>query len=199
MACNSCGDPGIDKKYKCHACNTKRGIFQWCVITHGPVEQEGNQYDALVSFEDTEVEFFDGKNPPRVLAKKGDPGFINYQANVFEPGEIFPVSKDFGREMCGRGRKPSKWDIGYVLFNSRDYKKAIALAIKSQQEKNNLELLEDKYEERYALSEKQQKVQGAADPIKLIYDWIKQGHVSLKESKALLGEVFKHGKEKSNV
>ncbi len=192
MACKTCGDPQFDSRYNCHLCDIKRGRFQWCVITHGPTEKDGNQFDDLVSFEDTDVEYFDGKNPPRVLAEKGSDGFIHFKNNVFEVGEMFPVGKDFGRELCGAGRKPSKWDIGYVLFSSKDYKKAIALAIKSQKEKSNLEIVEQKLEQTEELTEKQQKVRRSEDPFKLIYGWIKQGHVTLKESKELLGEVFKH-------
>ena len=32
------------------------------------------------------------------------------------------------------------------------------------------------------------------DPFKVIYGWIKQNHITLKESKKLLGEVFKNEK-----
>lgn len=193
MACKSCGDPHIASEYNCHLCDVKRGRFQWCVITHGPTDSpDGNQFDDMVSFEDTEVEIFDGKNPPKLLAKKGSKGFIHFKNYVFEVGEVFPVGKDFGRELCGKERKPGKWDIGYELFNSRDYKKAIALAVKVQKEPSNLELVEQKLEEKEQLTEKQQKVSVSDDPFKLIYGWIKQGHVTLKESKVLLGEVFKH-------
>lgn len=195
MACKSCGDPVFDSKYNCYLCDIKRGRFQWCVITSGPTASiDGNLYDATISFEASEVELFDGKNKPRVIAKKGSPGFIHFKSNPFEVGEIFPVDKNFGRELVGEGRKPSKWDIGYVLFKSRDYKDAIALAIKSQKEKDNLELLEQKVAEKEQLTEKQQTLKASEDPFKVIYGWIKQNHITLKESKKLLEEVFKNEK-----
>src|SRR5579863_2197213 len=156
MACKRCGDPAIDSKYNCHACDVSLGRFQWCVITHGPTEDptEGNHYDKTVAFDETEVELFDGTHKPRVIAKKGSPGFIHFKERVFEVGEIFPVGKDFGREITGAGRKPSKWDIGYVLLGSRDYKEAIALAIKVQKEQTNLEMLEQKSIEKEQLTTK---------------------------------------------
>lgn len=198
MACKTCGDPKISDKYNCHTCKIKSGRFQWCVITHGPqYSTDGNQFDDSIDFKNTFVEHYNGKTV-RMIAKQGSQGYIHFKNRVFEIGEVFPVGKYFGREMAGRGRKPSKWDIGYVLFSSKDYKKAITLAIASQKEKSNLDLLEDKYVATVQLTERQQQVRQAEDPFKLIYGWIKQGCISLKESKVLLGEVFKHEQQEGS-
>jgi predicted aconitase len=106
------------------------------------------------------------------------------------------MEPDFEREL-GWGRKASKWDVDYEIFDSRDYKKAILRAYEATEDgmkdKTNLEMLEQKSIEKEQLTDKQQTLKAAQDPIKLIYDWIKQGHVSLKEAKTLIAEVTNNG------
>ena len=197
MACK-CGDPGIDSRYNCNLCHLKAGSFKWCVITKASETHEGNLADAVVDLMKCgRVEWYEGFNNGAVHVLNGKPGMLNFQSPVFRQGEIFPMEPDFDREL-GWGRKASKWDVEYEVFNSRDYKKAILRAYQATEDmmkdKSNLDILEEKSIEKEQLTEKQQTLCKADDPFKVIYGWIKQNHITLKESRALLGEVFKNEK-----
>lgn len=192
MACKQCGDPKIDKKFKCNRCHLKKGTFKWCVITRASDTDDGNHADEMLDLMTTEVSLI---GPHGVKELKGTPGMINFKTPVFRQGEIFPMEPDFEREL-GWGRKASKWDVEYEVFNSRDYKKAILRAYQATEEmmndKPNLDMLEQKSIEKEQLTEKQKTLRTSADPFKVIYGWIKQNHITLKESRQLLGEVFKN-------
>lgn len=201
MACKKCGDPTIDSKYRCHSCDVTVGCFKWCVITKVPKgfgDDDGNWFDQTIDF-NVILEALDIKTGATWKPFEGKEGFIHLRQHVFQVGEIIPVSDAFEREMVGPGRKPGKWDIEYQTFSGRDYKKALQLAIKvtkeSYKDKTNLEFLEEKVIAKEQLIEKQQVLKTLEDPFKVIYGWIKQNHITLKESKALLGEVFKNDKE----
>ena len=188
MACKKCGDPSYNKKYKCPRCHVKDGRFKWCVITHASDTEAGNLYDEIIDITNTEIQM----TSPKGLEIIKGPGLISWKRPIFRQGEIFPMEPDFEREM-GWGRKASKWDVSYEIFRSRDYKKAILRALEADREahkdKTNLEMLEQKSIEQEQLIDKQQTLKAAQDPIKLIYDWIKQSHISLKEAKALIKGV----------
>lgn len=42
--------------------------------------------------------------------------YLSMRAPVFVAGEILILNEEFGREVDGRGRKPSKWDVGTEHF-----------------------------------------------------------------------------------
>ena len=195
MACKKCGDPKISKEYKCNRCHLKAGTFKWCVITRVPPEvNDGNHYDEILDLATTDVEITGPQGTKNLL---GTAVLLSYKRPVFRQGEIFPMEPDFEREL-GWGRKASKWDVEYEVFNSRDYKKAILRAYEVTMDvtrnKTNLDMLEQKSIEKEQLTEKQQTLRKAQDPFKVIYGWIKQNHITLKESRLLLGEVFKNDK-----
>jgi hypothetical protein len=193
MACKKCGDPGISKEFKCNRCHVKDGRFKWCVITRASDTEDGNLYDEVSDLMITDAEIVD-KNGIKKLG--GTAGMLVFKRPLFRQGEIFPMEPDFEREL-GWGRKASKWDVSYEIFSSRDYKKAILRALQASEEvdkkQTNLEMLEQKSIEKEQLTDRQQKLKAAQDPIKLIYDWIKQSHISLKEAKALIMEVTSNG------
>lgn len=196
IGCKRCGDPEIDKKYRCHSCDVVVGRFKWCVITgvtEGLGDDDGGWFDETIDFKEIK-DVLDIRNGKASNPFKGKDGFIHIRRQVFQQGEIFPISDAFGREMTSHGRKPGKWDINYELFSSRDYKKAIQLAIKvtkaSYKEQNNLDMVEQKYVEKLQLTEKLQQLRESTDKFKVIYGWIKQNHITLKEARSLLGEVF---------
>lgn len=194
MACK-CGDTNIDSHYKCNACHIVDSTFKWCVITKASDTEDGNHYDEILDLMTTNVTLYKGASTGKVSSKatvqelKGTPGMVCFKRPVFKQGEVFPIEPDFEREL-GHGRKASKWDVEYELFNAKDYKKAILRALKASKEATkevtNLNLLEDIYEKNLERSKKQQKLKASTDPVKTIYDWIRQGHVSLKEVKALI-------------
>lgn len=160
MACKSCGDPHIDGKYRCDACDVKLGQFRWCVITDVPrkadgSDDEGNLYDHLVDLKDVDSIVLRGHYIDFKARKDNrKKGMVNIKMPVFQVGEIFPANKRWsGREIAGGlGRKPGKWDIDYELFSSRDYKKAILRAIQARAEYekpyDNLRHLESKFNKR---------------------------------------------------
>lgn len=200
MACKKCGDPEVADHYRCHACDVVTDRFKWCVITKMSESKEdgaGGWYDATIDFKDV-VDVMDTKTDTFYDFFKNTDGIVHFRDHVFQVGEIIPISEAFGREMVAGGRKPGKWDIEYVEFAGKDYKKALKLAIKvskdSWKEKTNLDLLEDKYVEKQELTDKLSKLRASKDPFKMVYGWIKQNHITLRESKVLLGEVFKHVK-----
>lgn len=39
---------------------------------------------------------------------------------VFEEGEIVICNAEYGREVCYPGRKPTKWDVEYEVFDNLD-------------------------------------------------------------------------------
>jgi hypothetical protein len=204
MACKRCGDPAVSSEYRCYTCDVAVGKFKWCVITR-ITNSEGNEefgkYDATIDFKDV-VDVMDTKTGQFYNFFENAEGIVHFKDYVFEVGELIPLSDAFGRELVGPGRKPGKWDVEYEIFPGNQYKEALKLAIKvskdAYKEKTNLDLVEDKYVAKQELTEKKQQLKTAEDPFKLVYGWIKQGTISLKESKVLLGEVYKHVKQEDH-
>lgn len=58
-------------------------------------------------------------------------GLLHVKRNVFTKGEIV-ILNDYGREVCGQGRKPSKWFIEYEELDNID--DAIARAVEVTKE-----------------------------------------------------------------
>lgn len=77
-----------------------------CVITAAK-DEDGNQYDCLI--------------------QNHDP-FDFHPKQAFVQGELLVVD-DYGREVSGKGRKPSKWDVEYELFDFVDLDKAVQRSI----------------------------------------------------------------------
>lgn len=198
MACkNKCGDETVDSKYDCHACLIKKGTFKWCVITKANKNinghEEGNLYDTTIDFNDI-IDIWDGKVYTLPKRKRGK-AYLHMKAPVFTKGEMFPVSKDFGREMIYHGRAPHKWDIEYEEFPARQYKKALLRALESsraswnEDESDNLANLEAKYEKLVKLDTLKKELKESKDPLKLVYSWIKNNRIFLDEARQLIGEL----------
>lgn len=115
----------------------------WCVITEVPKDAKGeddngNLYDCILTGQDIESAYARGQTSNKsaditeLLQRKV--GIMSHKVANFYMGEIIPVATDFEREVCGRGRKPNKWDVEYELFPARNYKLALARAIKATKE-----------------------------------------------------------------
>lgn len=81
-------------------------MTKFAVITHvpDPETNDGNLASALVYRLPKDLQF-------HVM--------INGRTEVFALGEIV-ILNESGREIGGRGRKPSKWHINYELFDAVD-------------------------------------------------------------------------------
>jgi hypothetical protein len=60
---------------------------------------------------------------------------------VFDLGEILILDSPYGREVCGRGRKPSKWFVEFEHFTKLEYavKRSQALIQEPDQKKEEEE------------------------------------------------------------
>jgi hypothetical protein len=103
--CKGCGDSKIDNKYKCSSCLVQDKEFKWAVITKAE-DKLGNQYDETKNM---------NAHPDK---------WITVKVQNFTIGEILMIDPWFGRELSGKGRKPSKWDVEYEVFAADDWHKA---------------------------------------------------------------------------
>lgn len=100
---------------------------RYLVITWVPDAEEnpdnGNMcHEVLYVVEDLGEYRSDGTVIPQRLSEKRQ----LVLSPLFEVGEILVVN-NYGREINGQGRKPSKWDVRYEEF--RSITKAIARAV----------------------------------------------------------------------
>lgn len=195
MGCKTCNAPEVDSKYNCLSCCVATGHFKWCVITGAKEKNEGNQYDKIVDLNEQKFDIFDGHELLELEGKKHC--VLHYQETVFEQGEIFPVDPDFEREMCAAGRRADKWDVEYEIFNPTQYKQAILKAIEATiadgKEPTNLDYLEEKYIEKVKFEDRIKQLNNSEDPLKLIYQWVKERSISLEEMKRLLTKENNNG------
>lgn len=85
--------------------------YRYCVITDDAGGADGNLCDALIAT-DGRVLYID---PPVEAKFQLLPFMGRVKVQVFHKGELL-VLCDYGREVCGMGRKPSKWHIGYEVY-----------------------------------------------------------------------------------
>jgi hypothetical protein len=55
----------------------------------------------------------------KIDSKEAAEKLIQVESPVFEQGEIVVIN-EYGREVCGKGRKPKKWSVGYEVYESID-------------------------------------------------------------------------------
>lgn len=104
-------------------------IYTFCVITKVPDPdkgESGNLASAGPIYQQTEEPSESnnwrgkvGPPPPEV----GLGLLINFRVPVFAAGEIVILDSEYGREVCGAMRMPSKWDVEVEHFT--DIEKAI--------------------------------------------------------------------------
>ncbi len=102
--CAHCGDAP-------HAgrCEEEEPRYAYAVVTEiPPNEKGGNMATALGAIYET----LDSHMTYRSLGMDG----INLAIPVFTLAEIMILDADTGREVAGRGRKPSKWDVSIEHF-----------------------------------------------------------------------------------
>ncbi len=89
--------------------------FKYCVITK--IDPNGCEYDDIAA-KDKEGRW-SIKELERNPMKTGDQRkFLEIRMPAFVLGEVVILDKEYGREVCGRQRKPSKWFIETEMFNS---------------------------------------------------------------------------------
>lgn len=98
--------------------------YTYGVITKIPSCKEGgNLYDSLL-VKDNKGESEDGFPTYREtdydedLEKIDSKDLIWSRRQVFELGEILILDGEYGREVCGKGRKPSKWFVECKHFSN---------------------------------------------------------------------------------
>ena len=92
--------------------------YTFAVITKVPKVREGNEYDQIL------VEGYDKDNEEVIYhyPKENErysmfeTKFVNAKLPVFHLGEIL-ILDEFGREVSGMCRKPSKWSVEVEEFN----------------------------------------------------------------------------------
>ena len=89
-------------------------IFGVITRVPDPEKDDGNLAAALVY-----------KLPPQMRMAV----LLNGRAQVFELGEILVLDDEYGREVSGRGRKPSKWDVDCESFSNIEAAVERALAV----------------------------------------------------------------------
>ena len=101
--------------------------YTFCVITKVPSCKEGgNLYDSLL-VKDSKEESEDGFPTYREtdydedLEKIDGKDLIWARRQVFELGEILILDGEYGREVAGRGRKPSKWFVECKHFDNLEH------------------------------------------------------------------------------
>lgn len=87
-----CGSCEVDKEHGMKMA----GYIEIAVITKAE-DEDGNHYDCI----------YGDLTKPKSLN--------SHPVMVFELGEIL-ILNDLGREITGRGRKPSKWEVEYETF-----------------------------------------------------------------------------------
>jgi hypothetical protein len=100
--------------------------YTFCVITKIPPHHErGNMSDTALVRDHTEKE--EGFPTYREIGPEEDMGdmkandLIWAKLPVFDLGEILILDSPYGREVCGRGRKPSKWFVEFEHFTKLEY------------------------------------------------------------------------------
>jgi phage-related protein len=94
--------------------------YTFAVITKVPKVREGNEYDQIL------VQGYDKDNEEVIyhLPKEGveyrmvDTKFVNAKLPVFHLGEVLILDGEYGREMAGLSRKPSKWSVEVEHFDN---------------------------------------------------------------------------------
>lgn len=73
-----------------------------------------NAYEILLTLNDLEEVDFSSLEFCVITGRYGEPD----QSWAFEVGEILVIDKEYGREILGAGRKPSKWAVNTEEFSS---------------------------------------------------------------------------------
>lgn len=92
-------------------------VLEWCVITD---VGESDMIMPRGNLANAQVYPIDGGPVVIELA-------LAYGTPVFERGELLLVN-EHGREVCGAGRKPNKWDVRYETFPFAELELAIQCA-----------------------------------------------------------------------
>jgi hypothetical protein len=140
----NCGNDTVAKEYACGSCLIDRNEFLYVVVTK---VNKTALYDTIENFNREEAKSFvssngnglgtQKRNRLNLNKKSHDEYLYEGKAPAFEVGEILMVDPDFGRELSGRGRKPTRWDIGTETFPAKSLNKAYkcsVAAINNEQE-----------------------------------------------------------------
>lgn len=100
--------------------------YTFCVITKIPPPTErGNMADTALIRDHTEKEegfpIYREIGPEEDMEQIEEKDFIWAKRPVFDLGEILILDSPYGREVCGRGRKPSKWFVEFEHFTKLEY------------------------------------------------------------------------------
>ena len=125
MACKSCKNDEVANDYECTTCLIENKTFLWCLITK--INGLNLADDIITLSRDEALEFVKSnggdlstyiENRSRLTKNSSGEYYYSHKREVFTLGEVFPVDPDFERELTTRGRKASKWDVEYELFDA---------------------------------------------------------------------------------
>ncbi len=101
------------------------------VITEVPEPESGRNMAAVIGVYERDP---DDKHGLKVRPLAGEIGMamlLEFRVEVFTLGEILIVD-DSGREFAGKGRKPSKWGVGFEYFDDIDSATAKAIEVSTR-------------------------------------------------------------------
>lgn len=96
--------------------------YTFGVITKIPSYKEGgNLYSSLMVNEEKQEDGFESyrelNDEDEDVESRDNANFIWARRPTFELGEILILDGEYGREVCGKGRKPSKWAVECMYFS----------------------------------------------------------------------------------
>jgi hypothetical protein len=100
--------------------------YTFCVITKIPPPTErGNMYDTALVRDHSEKEggfpTYREIGPEEDMENMKTEDLIWAKLPTFDLGEILILDSPYGREVSGRGRKPSKWFVEFEHFTKLEY------------------------------------------------------------------------------